>query len=120
MSPNKTWIELQKFHLVPAASSTSLVFIPIRSKIIESSFIKEILISRCVFSITFAASATFILEALYIPALIIAPYTFAISSHDSAESPETIFKIFSSVFLCLLDLFFLENNPNENLLEILN
>ena len=39
--------------------------------ITDNSFVSAIFKSRCVFSITFAASATFILEALYVPAVII-------------------------------------------------
>jgi hypothetical protein len=39
----------------------------------ESSFTKAILISLCVFSMTFAASAVFMVGALYIPASMIDP-----------------------------------------------
>ena len=58
---------------------------------IASSFIRAILISRCVFSITFAASATFMLSALYVPASIIFPYILSMNSADSAFDPEVIF-----------------------------
>lgn len=44
--------------LVPAASNTSRVSMPILLKILASSFTKAILISRWDFSITLAASAT--------------------------------------------------------------
>ena len=53
----------RKFHFVPAAFSTSIVSMPILSKMIASSFISAMLRSRCVFSITFAASATLMLDA---------------------------------------------------------
>ena len=55
----------------PAASSTSCVSMPTRSKIIASSLTRAILTSRCVFSMTLAASATLMLEALWVPAVII-------------------------------------------------
>ena len=55
---------MEKFHLVPAALSTSWVSIPILLNITESSLTKAMLISRCVFSITFAASAIFNVGAL--------------------------------------------------------
>jgi len=53
----------RKFHLVPAAFSTSSVSRPSLPKMIASSFTNAMLRSRCVFSITFAASATRIDEA---------------------------------------------------------
>ena len=46
---------------------------PMRSKMIASSFISAMLRSRCVFSITFAASATLMLEARYTPAVTTLP-----------------------------------------------
>src|SRR5262249_12207838 len=58
--PTKPGMKLRKFHLVPAAASTSLVSMPSSWKMAESSFMKAILRSRCAFSITFAASATLI------------------------------------------------------------
>ncbi len=59
----------RKFHFVPAACSTSSVSMPMRSKISDSSFISAMFRSRCVFSITFAASATLMLLALCTPAV---------------------------------------------------
>ena len=59
----------RKFHLVPAASSTSSVSMPSRSKMIASSFISAMLRSRWVFSMTLAASATLMLEARCTPAV---------------------------------------------------
>ena len=53
----------RKFHLVPAASSTSSVSMPILWKMSDSSFMSAMLRSRCVFSMTLAASATLMLEA---------------------------------------------------------
>jgi hypothetical protein len=54
----------RKFHFVPAAFSTSVVSIPTRWKISESSLTSAMLRSRWVFSITLAASATLMLDAL--------------------------------------------------------
>ena len=59
--PTKPGLNFKKFHFVPAASKTSCVSISSLSKMIESSFIRAIFISRCVFSIIFAASAILIL-----------------------------------------------------------
>ena len=61
----------RKFHLLPAACSTSSVSMPSRLKIIASSLISAMLTSRCVFSMTLAASATRMLEARWVPALMI-------------------------------------------------
>ena len=51
-----------KFHFVDAASKTSYVFIPSLLNIIENSLTRAILRSRCIFSITFAASAVLYLH----------------------------------------------------------
>ncbi len=59
---------------MPAAASTSDVWMPTRSKMIASSFISAMLMSRCVFSMTFAASATLIEGARWMPASMTAPY----------------------------------------------
>ena len=64
---------------------------------IASSFISAMLRSRCVFSMTFAASATLIDGARCTPAWMIAPYASATRSSVSASSPETTFMIRSSV-----------------------
>ena len=69
--PTRPGLKGRKFHFVPAASKTSKVSIPSLPKIIDNSFISAILTSRCVFSITFAASATLIEDALCVPAIII-------------------------------------------------
>ena len=61
--------EGRKFHLVPAASRTSRVS---RSRVLNrtaSSLIRAMLTSRCVFSMTFAASATRMLLARWVPAV---------------------------------------------------
>lgn len=55
--------------MVDAASSTSVVSIPIRVKIFESSLTKAMLMSRCEFSMTLAASATLIEGARCVPAV---------------------------------------------------
>ena len=69
--PTKPGRKGKKFHLLPAASKTSSVSIPKRLKIKANSLIKAILTSRCVFSMTLAASATLILLALNVPAIMI-------------------------------------------------
>ena len=46
---------------------------PMRWKISDSSFISAMFRSRCVFSITLAASATLMLEALCTPAVMMLP-----------------------------------------------
>ena len=61
--PTRPGRKPRKFHLVPAAFSTSTVSMPIFSKMMASSLTKAMLRSRCVFSITLAASATLIDEA---------------------------------------------------------
>ncbi len=55
--------------MVPAASSTSAVRMPMRSKISASSFMSAMLRSRWVFSMTLAASATLIDGARCTPAV---------------------------------------------------
>ena len=57
--PTKPGVNGMKFHLLFAASKTALVSIFNLLKSIDSSLIKAIFKSRWVFSITFAASATF-------------------------------------------------------------
>ena len=58
MSSHKPGLNGIKFHLLFAASRTACVIFILSNKI-ESSFISAMFKSRCVFSITFAASATF-------------------------------------------------------------
>ena len=70
--PTSPGVKGRKFHFVPAAFSTSAVEMPSRSKMIASSFISAMLRSRCVFSITLAASATSIEGARWMPAATIA------------------------------------------------
>jgi hypothetical protein len=81
-------------------ASTALVSIPILLKMMDSSFIKAILMSRCEFSITLAASATLIDSALCTPASTTNSYTLAIISRDSSSIPDTTLTIVSS--LCTL------------------
>ena len=64
---------------------------------IASSFIRAMFRSRCVFSMTFAASATLIDVARCTPAWMIAPYASATRFSVAASSPETTFTIRSSV-----------------------
>ena len=68
--PTKPGLKGRKFHLVLAASKTAWVSIFIKLNILANSFTKAILISRCEFSITLAASATFIDGAKCVPAVI--------------------------------------------------
>ena len=58
----------RKFHFVPAASSTDWVSRPMRSKINDSSLTNAMLMSRCEFSMTLAASATWMPGARCVPA----------------------------------------------------
>jgi len=71
--PTNPGVNGKKFHFVPAASKTSYVLIPILLNRIESSFINAMFTSLCVFSITFAASATLIVGALWTPAFTTSP-----------------------------------------------
>ena len=95
--PTSPGLNLRKFHLVSAASSTSLVLIPILLNILESSFIKAILMSRCEFSITFAASATLIEGARCVPASMIDLYNSSTFFAISGVDPEVTFLIFETV-----------------------
>ena len=67
--PTRPGLNFKKFHLVPAASSTSYVLIPMRSKMMLSSLMRAMLTSRCVFSMILEASATLMLDARWVPAL---------------------------------------------------
>ena len=87
-----------KFHFVLAASRTSFVLILSLLKIIDNSFIKAMLTSLCVFSITFAASATLILGALCVPAIIISEYKSSIILATFKFEPDVIFLIFEIVY----------------------
>ena len=69
-------------------------------KIIESSLINAIFTSRCVFSITLAASATLMELALCVPAVIIERYKSSTIVAISGVEPDVTFKIF--VTLCSL------------------
>ncbi len=60
-----------------------------RSKMVASSFMSAMLRSRCVFSMTLAASATLMLGAWWMPACTTAPYAAATRARDSGVSPET-------------------------------
>ena len=68
--PTRPGLKGRKFHLVEAASRTSVVSMPMRVKILESSLTKAMLMSRWEFSITLAASATLIEGARWVPAVI--------------------------------------------------
>jgi hypothetical protein len=84
----------------------------------DSSFIKAILTSRCVFSIIFAASATLIDDASWTPGSTIILYTSAISLDDSASHPETTFKIL--VIVCSLSPGFMRSGEYPTLKSVLN
>ncbi|EXI73000.1 MAG: hypothetical protein AW07_02932 [Candidatus Accumulibacter sp. SK-11] len=60
--------------MLPAASRTSTVSMPMRSKMIASSFIRAMFRSRWVFSMTLAASATLMLDAGKTPAVMTLAY----------------------------------------------
>ena len=64
------------------------------------SLINAILTSLCVFSITLAASATEIDEALNVPADIILPYNWSIKFKICLLDPETTF--FILVIVCFI------------------
>ena len=61
---------------------------PRRLKISASSLISAMLTSRCVFSMTLAASATLMLEALCVPAVTIERYSASTNSATSGVEPE--------------------------------
>jgi hypothetical protein len=63
-SPTNPGVNDKKFHFVPAAFNTSCVSMQSFPNISANSFTNAMLISRCEFSITFAASATFMEDAL--------------------------------------------------------
>ena len=64
---------------------------PKRAKIRLSSFIRAILMSRWVFSITLAASATLIELALWVPAVMIWAYSALTASATSGVLPLVTF-----------------------------
>ena len=65
--PTSPGDSLMKFHLEAAASMTSCVSMPITLKMRASSFMKAMFTSRWEFSMIFEASATLMLEALWVP-----------------------------------------------------
>lgn len=67
-------VNSKKFHFVPAGSNTSCVSMPSFSNISANSFTNAMLISRYEFSITFAASATFMEDALDVPTVMMLLY----------------------------------------------
>ena len=69
----------------------------IRLKILASSFTNAMFISRCEFSITFAASATFIVGAKCVPAVITEAYKSSTFLPISGVLPEVTLRIFSTV-----------------------
>src|SRR5690606_13008234 len=89
----------KKFHFVPAASITSWVSIPMRSKIKANSLTKDILTSRCAFSIALDASATLMLGALWVPAVIIERYKSSTRLAISGVEPEVTFLILVRVLI---------------------
>ena len=95
--PTSPGRNFRKFHFVPAASSTSPVSMPIRWKILASSFTKAMFRSRWEFSITLAASATFKELARKVPFFRMARYSASTASAASGVEPEVIFRILVSV-----------------------
>jgi len=74
------------------------VSIPILSKINASSFTNEILTSRWAFSIIFEASATLMLGALCVPAVMMEEYNLSTRSAISGVEPDVTFLMLISVF----------------------
>ena len=72
--PTIPGVNFIKFHLVAAAAITSFVLMPIEVYNWCISFISAIFTSLWIFSVTFAASATLIDDAWWIPASIIEEY----------------------------------------------
>ena len=95
--PTKPGLKGKKFHFVPAASKTCWVSISKILKIFASSFTNAMLMSRWEFSITFAASATFIEGAKCVPAVITDLYNSFTFTPISGVEPDVIFKILSTV-----------------------
>src|SRR5690606_30947143 len=73
--------------------------IPTLSNIKDNSLTKEIFTSRCAFSIAFEASATLILGALWVPAVIIERYRSSTRLAISGVEPEVTFLIFVNVLI---------------------
>ncbi len=95
--PTKPGLKGRKFHLVPAAAKTACVSICIKLNILANSLTKAILISRWEFSMTLAASATFMDGAKCVPAVITDWYNSLTCIPISGVDPEVIFKILSTV-----------------------
>ena len=95
--PTKPGLKGKKFHLLPAAFRTSSVSIFSLLNKIDNSLIRAIFISRWMFSITFAASATFIFGALYVPTDIISEYKLSTKSAILLFDPEVTFLILDNV-----------------------
>lgn len=91
--PTRPGLKGRKFHLVPAAASTSWVSMSRRWKMSANSFIMAMLTSRWVFSITFAASATFKLGALWVPAVIMRRYRASTNSAALGVEPDVTLTI---------------------------
>ena len=102
---------MRKFHLVPAASKTSLVSIDNLSNII-SSLISAILRSLCVFSITLAASATLIELHKWVPASMIEPYSASIHQMTRGSTSVT-FIILVAHEKCHQDLYVQDHNHKK-------
>ena len=79
-------------------ASTSSVSMFMRSQIMATSFIKAMLISRWLFSITLTASAVLMVDTGKVPAAMTISYTFLISRADSSSMPETILRMLVSVW----------------------
>ena len=74
--------------MLAAARSTSWVSMSSFSKRMASAFTRAIFKSRWVFSMTFAASATLMLPALWVPALIMVLYRASTLSVVAAVEPD--------------------------------
>ena len=97
--PTKPGVSFMKFHFVEAASITSNEEIPNEVNNWCISFINAILTSLWIFSETFAASATLIDDAWWIPASIIEEYKKDITLRASLFDADTTFVIVSMVLI---------------------
>ena len=97
--PTSPGLNFKKFHFVEAASRTSFVSIFIKLKIIASSFTNDIFRSLWAFSIALLASAIFIDDARWVPAVITEEYNLSIKTEDSLFDPDVTLIIFSIVFI---------------------
>ncbi len=93
--PTSPGVNGRKFHFVRAAASTSVVSMPMVWKIMANSLTSAMLTSRWVFSMTLAASATLMLGARWVPAVMIVRYSASTNSAAAGVEPEVTLVIVS-------------------------